>query len=190
MKWTKYTLHTINEATDIISYTLSEIGVEGIEIEDNVPLTEDEKRQMYVDILPDPVACDNKAVIRFYRDTDEDSEAFLKKLNDELDKIKEQLPERTARVSSALRNSVFNVMAGGGVSAPGQPPGVRTGNYRNSFVSSTESNGMSFTAKVTSDCLYGPFLEDGTSKMAARPHCDRIAEDALPQAIAIYSELY
>ncbi len=49
---------------------------------------------------------------------------------------------------------------------------------------------MSFTAKVTSDCLYGPFLEDGTSKMAARPHCDRIAEDALPQAIAIYSEPY
>ena len=98
----------------------------------------------------------------------------------ELDKIKAQLPGRTARVSSALRNSVFNVMAGGGVSAPGQPPGVRTGNYRNSFVSSTESNGMSFTAKVT----------DGTSKMAARPHCDRIAEDALPQAIAIYSELY
>ena len=90
----------------------------------------------------------------------------------ELDKIKAQLPGRT------------------GVSAPGQPPGVRTGNYRNSFVSSTESNGMSFTAKVTSDCLYGPFLEDGTSKMAARPHCDRIAEDALPQAIAIYSELY
>ena len=44
MKWTKYTLHTINEATDIISYTLSEIGVEGIEIEDNVPLTEDEKK--------------------------------------------------------------------------------------------------------------------------------------------------
>ena len=48
----------------------------------------------------------------------------------ELDKIKAQLPGRTARVSSALRNSVFNVMAGGGVSAPGQPPGVRTGNYR------------------------------------------------------------
>ena len=40
----------------------------------------------------------------------------------ELDKIKAQLPGRTARVSSALRNSVFNVMAGGGVSAPGQPP--------------------------------------------------------------------
>ena len=51
-------------------------------------LPKTKKRQMYVDILPDPVACDNKAVIRFYRDTDEDSEAFLKKLNDELDKIK------------------------------------------------------------------------------------------------------
>lgn len=110
MKWTKYTLHTINEATDIISYTLSEIGVEGIEIEDNVPLTEDEKRQMYVDILPDPVACDNKAVIRFYRDTDEDSEAFLKKLNDELDKIKEYMDigEGTVEVSETADKDWIN----------------------------------------------------------------------------------
>lgn len=108
----------------------------------------------------------------------------------ELDKVKSQLPERTVRVSNELRNSVFHVMSGGGVSAPGEPPGVRTGNYRDSFVASTENGEMTFTAKVTSDCLYGPFLENGTSKMAPRPHCDRIAEDALPQAIAIYSEPY
>lgn len=49
---------------------------------------------------------------------------------------------------------------------------------------------MTNISKITSDTLYGPFLEDGTSKMAPRPHCDRILEDALPEAISIYGEPY
>lgn len=108
----------------------------------------------------------------------------------EIEKIKNQLPGRAVRVSNVLRDSVFHVMVGGGVSAPGEPPGVRTGNYRNSFMSSTEGGGMTNISKITSDTLYGPFLEDGTSKMAPRPHCDRILEDALPDAISIYGEPY
>ena len=39
MKWEKYTLITKTDAVDIISASLGDIGVEGIEIEDNVPLT-------------------------------------------------------------------------------------------------------------------------------------------------------
>lgn len=108
----------------------------------------------------------------------------------EVDKIKSQLPERAVRVSNVLRQSVFNVMQGGGVSAPGEPPGVRTGNYRNSFEASSESGGTEYKSRLESDCLYGPFLEYGTSKMEPRPHCERILEDALPEAIAIYSEPY
>lgn len=108
----------------------------------------------------------------------------------EMEKIKNQLPERAVRVSNVLRDSVFHVMVGGGVSAPGEPPGVRTGNYRDSFMASTESSGTTHISKATSNILYGPFLENGTSKMAPRPHCDRILEDALPQAISIYSEPY
>ena len=73
MKWTQYTLKTTTEATDMISYTLSELGVEGIEVEDHVPLTESEKQQMFVDILPDSAPDDGLAVIRFYRDPEEDS---------------------------------------------------------------------------------------------------------------------
>lgn len=108
----------------------------------------------------------------------------------EIDKIKNQLPERAVRVSTELRNSVFHVMVGGGVSAPGEPPGVRTGNYRDSFEASSESDAERYVAKVTSDCLYGPFLEEGTRKMEPRPHCDRIAEDALPRVLEIYGEPY
>lgn len=66
MKWLKFTLETHTEAVDILSYMLNEIGVEGIEIEDHLPLSEAEKKQMYVDILPDPEINDNSATIHFY----------------------------------------------------------------------------------------------------------------------------
>lgn len=108
----------------------------------------------------------------------------------ELDKVKNKLPERAVRVSNVLRDSVFHVMVGGGVSAPGEPPGVRTGNYRNSFISNTENGVGTYVSKITSDVLYGPYLEEGTSKMEARPHSERILDDALPHAIDIYSEPY
>lgn len=88
MKWTQYTLYTTTQATDLISYELGELGVEGIEIEDNVPLTEDEKRQMFVDILPDPVSNDNTAVIKFYRDFEEDSAAFTAKVRNVINELK------------------------------------------------------------------------------------------------------
>ncbi len=66
MKWIKFTLDTHTDAVDILSYMLDEIGVEGIEIEDHVPLTEEEKKQMYVDILPDPEFNDGSAKVNFY----------------------------------------------------------------------------------------------------------------------------
>ena len=53
MKWKKLTIDTTTEATDMISYTLGEMGIEGIEVEDHVPLTEEDRKTMYVDLLPD-----------------------------------------------------------------------------------------------------------------------------------------
>ena len=51
MKWKKYTLTTTTEAVDLISCTFDEIGIEGIEIEDNIPLTEKETKGMFIDCL-------------------------------------------------------------------------------------------------------------------------------------------
>ena len=53
MKWNKYRLATTTEAVDLISYTLAEMGIEGIEIEDKVPLSEEDKKRMFIDLLPD-----------------------------------------------------------------------------------------------------------------------------------------
>ena len=54
MRWTKFTLDTTREAVDFISLILSDIGIEGIEISDKRP-PEEEKKQMFIDILPDIV---------------------------------------------------------------------------------------------------------------------------------------
>ena len=53
MKWTKFKIKTLTDAEDIIISTLYDIGLEGAQIEDKVPLTAWEKEQMFVDILPD-----------------------------------------------------------------------------------------------------------------------------------------
>ena len=53
MKWKKFMVKTTTEAEDIIISTLYDIGLEGAQIEDKVPLTPLEKEQMFVDILPD-----------------------------------------------------------------------------------------------------------------------------------------
>ena len=71
MKWKKFTLTTTTEAVDLISYTLDELGIEGIEIEDNIPLTEKETKGMFIDILPELPPDEGVAKVSFYLDGDD-----------------------------------------------------------------------------------------------------------------------
>lgn len=66
MKWMKFRIKTITEAEDVIVSTLYDIGLEGAQIEDKVPLTTAEKEQMFVDILPDGPADDGIAYLSFF----------------------------------------------------------------------------------------------------------------------------
>ena len=85
MKWNKITIDTTVEATDMISYELNEMGIEGIEIEDHVPLTAEERKKMYVDLLPDEIAPnDGTAKISCYIDPEEDLEALSIKIREML----------------------------------------------------------------------------------------------------------
>lgn len=72
MKWKKYRLKTTEGAEDIIISALYDCGIEGAEIEDKVPLTEDEKAQMFVDIMPDMPEDDGIAWLDFYLDPEKD----------------------------------------------------------------------------------------------------------------------
>lgn len=87
MKWNKFRLKTTAEAEDIVSSALMDIGIQGVEIEDLVPLTQSEKSQMFVDIMPDIMEDDGVAYISFYLEEEEDKEQILDKVRAELKEI-------------------------------------------------------------------------------------------------------
>ena len=89
MKWNKFRLKTTTAAEDIVSSILSDIGIEGVEIEDKVPLTQKEKEQMFVDILPETIPDDGTAFINFYLEEGEDKDAVLAKVLEELAGMRE-----------------------------------------------------------------------------------------------------
>lgn len=87
MKWKKFTLTTTTEAVDLVSSMFDEIGIEGIEIEDNIPLTEAETKGMFIDILPELPPDEGVARVSFYLDDTYNIEDTLKKVNDGLDEL-------------------------------------------------------------------------------------------------------
>ena len=89
MKWNKYTLTTTTEAVDMISYTLNEMGIQGIEIEDKVPLSEDEKKRMFIDILPDLGPDDGVAYVSFYIAPENDKPDTIRKVLDAVHELKD-----------------------------------------------------------------------------------------------------
>lgn len=101
MKWKKFTLDTTTHAVDLVSSMLDEIGIEGIEIEDNIPLTEAETKGMFIDILPELPPDEGKAKISFYVDDHVDCSDLLANIERGLDELGQfvDLGERTITAS-------------------------------------------------------------------------------------------
>lgn len=90
MKWKKFTIKTVTEAEDIIISTLYDIGFEGAQIEDKVPLTAAEKEQMFVDILPDIQEDDGIAYLSLFVEDDGEvnTDEIVRNVNTELDNLR------------------------------------------------------------------------------------------------------
>ena len=88
MRWKKYRLKTLTSAEDIVIASLAEAGVEGAQIEDNVPLSESDLQQMFVDIPLAEGPDDGIAYIDFYLDEDADAQALLDAVRQELDGLR------------------------------------------------------------------------------------------------------
>lgn len=85
MKWNQFRLKTTTEAEDIVSSMLNDLGIEGVQIEDKIPLTQQDKEQMFVDILPDIPEDDGTAYLTFYLDQDVDTARILGEVRQELE---------------------------------------------------------------------------------------------------------
>lgn len=88
MKWNKFRLTTTTESEDLVSSMLMDIGIHGVEIEDKIPLTQSDKEQMFVDILPEIAADDGVAYISFYLEEEEDKETILASVKQELEEMR------------------------------------------------------------------------------------------------------
>ena len=91
MKWNKFRLTTTTEAEDIVSSMLMDLGIQGVEIEDKVPLTQSDKEQMFVDILPETEADDGVAYLNFYLEEEDDKEKILAEVRAELKEMESYL---------------------------------------------------------------------------------------------------
>ena len=88
MKWNKFRLKTTTEAEDIVSSMLMDLGIQGVEIEDKVPLTSQDKEQMFVDILHQMPEDDGTAFLTFYLEEEEDPAEMLGKVQKELEEMR------------------------------------------------------------------------------------------------------
>ena len=95
MRWNKYRLKTTTQAEDFVSGVLMELGITGIQIEDNVQITQEEKEKQFIDYLADLPEDDGTAYISFYTEEnsqDENDEALLNRLRERLKEANSFIP--------------------------------------------------------------------------------------------------
>lgn len=88
MKWNRFTIKTKTEAEDVIISALADVGVEGVEIQDKQPLTETDKEQMFVDIMPEGLADDGIAYLNFYLEEDTETAPVLERVRAVLEEVR------------------------------------------------------------------------------------------------------
>lgn len=106
MKWNQFRLTATTGAEDIVSSMLMDLGIQGVQIEDRVPLTEEDKEQMFVDILPDILEDDGKAYLTFYLEEEEDKETILMRVRKELEEMKSFLDVGECTIEEAQTEDV------------------------------------------------------------------------------------
>ena len=101
MKWNKYTIETTTAAEDFMSSMLMELGIEGVEIEDKIPLSKQDQADMFIDFLPELPPDDGVSYVSFYlEDNGEDYTELLKQVKTELEELRKIVDVGTGVITS------------------------------------------------------------------------------------------
>lgn len=110
MKWKKYTITTTTQAEDYISSALSELGIDGVEIEDNVPLSAEDQKRMFIDILPELPKDEGIAKVSFYlEETEEDTKKASPELTQDTTQKTTQVSEQKTTQETAQKEKLAEV---------------------------------------------------------------------------------
>lgn len=102
MKWKKYTIETTTAAEDYMSSMLMELGIEGIEIEDNIPLSREDQADMFIDFLPELPPDEGKSRVSFYVEDDgSDRTEILKQVRMGLQELRKLVDVGSGIISSS-----------------------------------------------------------------------------------------
>lgn len=102
MKWKKYTIETTTVAEDYLSSMLMELGIEGIEIEDNIPLSKEDQADMFIDFLPELPPDEGKSNVSFYIEDDgSDQSELLKQVKISLEELRKIVDVGSGIISSS-----------------------------------------------------------------------------------------
>ena len=102
MKWKQYTIETTTAAEDFMSSMLMDLGIEGIEIEDNIPLTKEDQADMFIDFLPELPPDEGKSHVSFYIEDDgKDQSEILKKVKIGLEELRDTVDVGSGMILSS-----------------------------------------------------------------------------------------
>ena len=110
MKWKKYTIETTTAAEDFMSSMLMELGIEGIEIEDNIPLTKEDQADMFIDFLPELPPDEGISHVSFYIEDDgSDQSDMLRKVKLGLEDLRDTVDVGSGVISSSVTRQIPTV---------------------------------------------------------------------------------
>ena len=102
MKWNRYTIKTTTAAEDFISAMLDELGIQGVEIEDNIPLSKEDQADMFIDFLPELPPDEGKSHVSFYIEDDgKDQSEILKKVKIGLEELRDTVDVGSGMILSS-----------------------------------------------------------------------------------------
>ena len=102
MKWKKYTIETTTAAEDYLSSMLMDLGIEGIEIEDNIPLTKEDQADMFIDFLPELPPDEGVSYVSFYIEEDgSDQKQILTQVKAGLENLRKMVEVGSGVISSS-----------------------------------------------------------------------------------------
>lgn len=106
MKWNKYTIETTTEAEDFVSSMLSDLGIEGVEIEDNTQLSPEDTAKMFIDFLPELPPDEGIGKVSFYLEEEKDHEEILKQVREGLEELRMFVEVGSGRITESQTEDV------------------------------------------------------------------------------------
>ena len=88
MKWTRYRIKTTTEASELVVAMLVENGIDGVEIEDNTGISEEDKKRMFIDFLPVLPIDEGVCYVSFYVEDDSNESEFMPAIKEGLEELR------------------------------------------------------------------------------------------------------